>query len=167
MSSDKLTADDLPAVLKAFEDSGWSSMTLRTEGLTLTLGSAAAAPPPAAAAPPAPEPESGTTGTVPDVPPEDTEDGTEGTGTGVPSREGLVAIPAPVMGSFYRAPSPGSPPYVEVGATVSPDDTVCIVEVMKLMNQVTAGVSGEVVEICATNGDMVQEDQALFYVKPS
>ena len=63
-------------------------------------------------------------------------------------------------------PSPATPPFVEIGDKVEPDSVVCIVEVMKLMNSMTAGVSGEVVAVHAENGDLVEFDQPLFSVRP-
>src|SRR5262249_6436672 len=62
-----------------------------------------------------------------------------------------VEIKAPMVGTFYRAPAPGAPPFVEVGSIVDEDDTVCILEVMKLMNSIKAGCRGRVAEICAEN----------------
>lgn len=83
-----------------------------------------------------------------------------------PEAPGLVAVTAPLIGTFYRAPSPGAPPFVEVGSHVEPDDTVCIVEVMKLMNAVRAGCRGRVVEICAENGALVEYGQTLMRIDP-
>jgi acetyl-CoA carboxylase biotin carboxyl carrier protein len=79
---------------------------------------------------------------------------------------GTVAIKAPMLGRFYRGPSPSEPAYVEVGKRVSPDDTVCMIEVMKLFKTVNAGVAGTIVSIAVSDGDMVEDDQPLFFVKP-
>lgn len=79
---------------------------------------------------------------------------------------GTVAIKAPMLGRFYRAPSPSEPPYVEIGKRVGPDDTVCMIEVMKLFKTVNAGFAGTIVSIAVTDGDMVEDDQPLFFVKP-
>lgn len=73
-------------------------------------------------------------------------------------------IPAPMPGTFYRAESPGAPPFVEVGAHVEPDTVVCILEVMKMMNSIQAGVSGDVVEVCAEDAQLVEEGEPLFRV---
>jgi acetyl-CoA carboxylase biotin carboxyl carrier protein len=83
------------------------------------------------------------------------------------SRDGAVAIEAPMLGTFYRAPGPGERPFVEVGSTVDRDSTVCIIEVMKMMNSVNAGVAGTVVEVAAENGQLVEYGQPLFYVRPA
>lgn len=82
-----------------------------------------------------------------------------------PLPEGLQHVLAPSVGVFWRAPSPTSPPFVSEGDTVAKSDTVCIVEVMKLMNHVAAGVSGTVDSILVENGQMVERGQALFLVK--
>ena len=74
-------------------------------------------------------------------------------------------MPAPLLGNFYSAPRPGDPPFVEVGDTVNEDTTIAIIEVMKLMNPIRAGVSGKVVAILAENGSAVEEGQALIRVK--
>lgn len=75
-------------------------------------------------------------------------------------------VTAPMLGIFYRAESPGEPPFVEVGSVVGPDSVIGLIEVMKLMNSVPAGVSGEVVEIYAENGAMVEYGEPLIRVVP-
>lgn len=83
-----------------------------------------------------------------------------------PLPSGHVAIRAPMVGTFYRAPSPGAAPFVEVGSRVGAQDTVCLLEVMKLFNSIKAGVSGEVVEIRAPNAGLVQRDAILIVIRP-
>ncbi len=78
---------------------------------------------------------------------------------------GFIAIKAPMLGTFYGAPKPGAPPFVEVGRLVSEDDSVCIIEVMKLFNTVKANVRGRIAKICAENGQMVEYQQTLFLVE--
>ena len=82
-------------------------------------------------------------------------------------REGLATITAPILGTFYRAEAPGQPPFVEVGQRVEPDTIVCIIEVMKMMNSVPAGVSGTIAEIVPENGQLVEYGDPLFRVKPA
>jgi len=82
------------------------------------------------------------------------------------TEEGLVEVKSPLLGVFYRAPKPGEPPFVEVGARVEADTVIGIIEVMKLMNSARAGVSGEVVEILAVNGEMVEHGEVLMLVRP-
>ncbi len=81
--------------------------------------------------------------------------------------EGLVPIKSPMLGTFYRRPSPGAPPYVEVGTFVKEDETVCLLEVMKVFNSVKAGVRGYIAGIDAESGDLVEYGQSLFWVKPA
>lgn len=80
---------------------------------------------------------------------------------------GEVDVPAPLLGNFYAAPRPGEPPFVQVGDTVGPDTTIGIIEVMKLMNPIRAGVSGTVIAVLAENGKAVEQGQPLIRVKVS
>ncbi len=80
--------------------------------------------------------------------------------------EGLYVVRSPVVGTFYRTPAPGEEPYVEVGGRVEVGQTLCIVEAMKLMNEIPADVSGEVVEILVENARGVEYDQPLFRIRP-
>lgn len=81
------------------------------------------------------------------------------------ARVGEIDVPAPLLGNFYAAPRPGEPPFVEVGDTVSEDSVIGIIEVMKLMNSVRAGVAGTVVAILAQNGSAVDEGQPLVRIR--
>ena len=80
--------------------------------------------------------------------------------------DGLVTITAPMLGTFYRAEGPGKPPFVEVGKRVEPDTIVCIIEVMKMMNSVTAGASGTIAAVVPDNAELVEYGQPLFRVVP-
>ena len=71
-----------------------------------------------------------------------------------------------MVGTFYRAPAPGEETYVEVGDKVKAGQTLCIIEAMKLMNEIPTDVSGEVVEVLAENAGGVEYDQPLFYLRP-
>jgi acetyl-CoA carboxylase biotin carboxyl carrier protein len=75
------------------------------------------------------------------------------------------SVHAPMVGTFYNAPSPGAKPFVEVGTIVSPGDTLCIIEAMKMMNQIEAEVGGRVAAILAENGSPVEYGQALFVIE--
>ncbi len=81
-------------------------------------------------------------------------------------RGDLVEITAPMVATFYRAPAPGEPSFVELGARINVGQTVCILEAMKLMNELESEVSGEVVEILVENGTPVEFGQVLMRVKP-
>ena len=78
---------------------------------------------------------------------------------------GLVAIPSPMVGTFYTAPAPDAEPYVQVGDLIEPGQTVCIVEAMKLMNEIQSEVKGKVVRVMADNAKPVEFGQPLFLVK--
>ena len=80
---------------------------------------------------------------------------------------GLVDVTAPMVGTFYRAAAPGETPFVDVGTAVTPDTQVCILEVMKLMSSVVAGVGGVVAEVCLENGAAVEFGDVLFRVQPA
>ncbi len=71
-----------------------------------------------------------------------------------------------MLGTFYRAPKPGAAPFVEIGSRVQPDSVVCIIETMKLMNSVCAGVAGEVVEICLADAQFADEAEVLLRIRP-
>jgi acetyl-CoA carboxylase biotin carboxyl carrier protein len=79
--------------------------------------------------------------------------------------EGLHTITAPMVGTFYRAPAPEVDAYVEVGRRINPESVVCILEAMKVMNEIKSECAGEVVKICVQNGEAVEYDQPLFVVK--
>jgi acetyl-CoA carboxylase biotin carboxyl carrier protein len=87
-------------------------------------------------------------------------------GLSAAERDGLHPVRSPLVGTFYRAPAPGEEPYVEVGDRVKAGEILCIVEAMKLMNEIAADVSGEVVEVLAENAGGVEYDQPLFYIRP-
>jgi acetyl-CoA carboxylase biotin carboxyl carrier protein len=78
----------------------------------------------------------------------------------------LAEVTSPMVGTFYRSSSPGADAYVSVGSVVEPDTVVCIVEAMKVMNEIKAGVSGEIVEILVEDAEPVEFGQVLFLVEP-
>jgi acetyl-CoA carboxylase biotin carboxyl carrier protein len=147
-----LSEEDVREILRIIDESDLSELRIDTEGFSLHVVKGERrldAPPPAHTAAP--------------VRPRDAE-------TPV-SREqpadGVVTIPAPMLGTFYRAEAPGKPPFVEVGQRVEPDTIVCIIEVMKMMNSVPAGVSGTVAAVVADNAQLVEYGQPLFRVEPA
>lgn len=82
------------------------------------------------------------------------------------NRDGdLYIIPSPIVGTFYRSPAPDKEPYVKEGSNVSPDTIVCIIEAMKLMNEIEAEVAGEVLKVYVENGQSVEYGQPLFGIK--
>ena len=127
------------------------------QGATPAAG--AAPPPTSGAAAPAPA--------VSDVAPPAAGGGASAAGAPPASEPpGGHRVTAPSVGLFWRSPKPGAPPFVEVGDEVGPDDTVCIVEVMKLMNHVRAGTAGTVRAVHPENGQMVEHGDPLFTIGP-
>jgi acetyl-CoA carboxylase biotin carboxyl carrier protein len=92
-------------------------------------------------------------------------EGARGGGEGEEGDEGLVAVRAPLPGTFYRAPRPGAAPFVEVGSRVGADTVVAIVETMKLMNSVPAGADGTVIEICLDNAQFAEQGATLMRIR--
>lgn len=175
-----LTPDDLRELLAAFEESSWQEMSVSVAGDTLHVSrrDSIAGPVPATTASPAVTASAAdeVLGTAPapraavppatDTTPASTPSG-DGAGPLTPPDAKGTPVPAPSVGLFWRAPSPGAAPFVEVGTQVGPEDTVGIVEVMKLMNRVPAGVAGIVTAVLVANGGMVEHGQALILIDPS
>ncbi len=84
-----------------------------------------------------------------------------------PKEKRGIEIPSPMVGTFYRSPSPDASPFVEVGDRITKDTTVCIVEAMKVMNEIKAEAEGEILEILVQNGEPVEFGQPLFLVRPT
>jgi acetyl-CoA carboxylase biotin carboxyl carrier protein len=152
-----LTAREIAEITRLLEESSFDELRLEIDGLKLHLkraGPAAAEPvhDSAAAVGPAPVVPAGPTGAQADRPAADAAH--------------LLDVNAPMLGTFYRAPKPGEPPYVEVGSRVEPETIVGIIEVMKLMNTVRAGVRGTVAEIPGRDGILVEYGETLLRVRP-
>ncbi|MFO0782560.1 MAG: acetyl-CoA carboxylase biotin carboxyl carrier protein [Phycisphaerales bacterium] len=81
--------------------------------------------------------------------------------------EGLIAIESPMVGTFYGSPGPDKPPFVQVGAAVGPETVVCLVEAMKIFNEIKAEKGGTVVKVLVKSGQAVEFGQPLFMIKPS
>ena len=88
------------------------------------------------------------------------------TAAGAQQSDNLVNIPSPIIGTFYATPSPDSPPYVKVGDHVTPDTVVCIVEAMKVMNEIKAETTGTIEKVMVANGQAIEFGQVLFKVRP-
>jgi oxaloacetate decarboxylase alpha subunit len=87
--------------------------------------------------------------------------------TAEPAKTNQVKVTSPIVGTFYRAPAPDKPPYVQVGDTVKKGQVLCIVEAMKLMNEIESETSGKVVQILLENGKPVEYGQTLFVIEPA
>mgnify|MGYP001097841773 FL=1 len=90
-----------------------------------------------------------------------------GAGGGAAAAEGLVAIESPMVGTFYTSPNPDSPPFVTVGSSVGAETTVCLIEAMKVFNEIKAEVSGTIERVLVENGKPVEYGQKLFLVRPN
>jgi acetyl-CoA carboxylase biotin carboxyl carrier protein len=77
-----------------------------------------------------------------------------------------VTVPSPIVGTYYEAPSPGAPPFVKIGDRVGKGQVLCIVEAMKLMNEIESEIDAEVVEILAANGQPIEFGELLFRLRP-
>ena len=152
-----LTAKDIAEIARLLDESHFSSLDLQVGDFRLKIrrdgwsgheDTEPAAPAPKAARAPSEPP-----------PPIGQEAGA--------ARVGEIDVPAPLLGNFYAAPRPGEPPFVAVGDTVGEDSVIGIIEVMKLMNSVRAGVGGTVVAVLAVDGSAVEEGQPLVRVRKS
>lgn len=90
---------------------------------------------------------------------------TPASGSSLDPVPGTITVTAPMLGTFYSAPKPGEPAFVQVGTHIEPDSVLCIIEVMKLMNSVHAEVHGEVVAVLARDGELVEFGQPLFSIR--
>lgn len=167
---ERVTQRELREILRTFAASDWASMTLELDDLRVTVGkdrppattalgprphAAAAAPP--GDAPPAPESTTVPASAAPTPPTSPVEPA---------DTAGCVEVRSPAVGAFWVSPSPGEPPFVQIGQQVEAGQQLAIVEVMKLMNPVVAGQAGEIVRVCAANAELVEFDQPLFLIRP-
>lgn len=148
-----LTPPEIRTILDALESSDWDSATVTVDGVTISVSRNGATPPattPAVVAAPTPPPP---------APVAQMSSKSPATGGHV--------ITAPSVGVFWRSPRPGMPPFVEVGQTVAAGDTVCIVEMMKLMNNVATEISGVVTAIHVENAEQVEYGTPLVTIAPA
>jgi acetyl-CoA carboxylase biotin carboxyl carrier protein len=163
-----LTDDDVRDLLRLLDSLPYTELRLETGSFRLWLRrtgdgewtqATQVLSPPDEAAPPAAAAE-------PVTAPAPAADAAEAADAVDTAREGLLEVRAPLLGTFYRAPRPGAEPFVEVGSVVEEDTVVGIIETMKLMNSVPAGVRGRVVEICVANAEFAERDAVLMLVVP-
>jgi acetyl-CoA carboxylase biotin carboxyl carrier protein len=145
-----LTHDDVRNILKLIDESRFESVDLEIGDLKLSVRKGSGELP---AAPMAPNAEVKPV-VAPPQPPRRLD------------FDGQTVIPAPMVGTFYRAPSPGEPPFVEAGQKVAAGETVGLVEVMKLFNSITAPCAGTIVEFLVENGKLVEYGQPLLTIEP-
>ena len=163
--------DAVKRVVEAFERSDWSEIDIRSGNLRVHLSTSATTTTPDAATTSDPSRVPTATGRSPSDERDDDQSAPElqapTTALSNPPPTGAHVVASPSPGIFWRSPEPGLPPFTDVGHTVDASATVCIVEVMKLMNHVKAGVGGEVVAVYCENGATVRKGQALFAIAPS
>ena len=156
-----MNLDDVREILALMRDNGLSEFEIERDGLKLRLrkDSVATAPVPVAAAytpsalvPQAAAPAGPPVAARPDV------DAAE-------AEIELAVVKSPIVGTFYRSSEPGSPPFVEIGATVKKGQVLCIIEAMKLMNEIDSEYDGEIVNVYVENGQPVQYGERLFAIK--
>lgn len=163
-SQEPFDLDKLRELIEMMEKHGLTEISLRRgdEKWSLRRGPQEVTPmmPPAGGYPPVAQP-----GAAQQPPP--AASGGEASGQEqAAAAEKTVDITSPTVGTFYAAPSPDDPSFVEVGSHVNPDTVVCVVEAMKVFNQIPAETSGTIVEILVENGEPVEYGQALFRVRP-
>jgi acetyl-CoA carboxylase biotin carboxyl carrier protein len=163
-----LTEDDVIQILKLVEQSTFDELQLETGELKLVVRKKGCGPAVV-------ESGSTVTGTTsvslapargPGIPVSEPDRRKDRKTKTVAEKEGLVPIKAPLLGTVYRRPSPEAPPFVEVDSFVKEDDTVCLIEVMKVFTALKAGVRGQITEILVETNEMVEYGQPLFLVKP-
>lgn len=163
--------DELRELIALLRDNGLAELELeredfrvrlRREGVSVSGDHAQyiSVPAPAPVLVPNPVPSAGTPSPAP--PPSHPGGQAE---TAASDDQNLHMIPSPIVGTFYRSPSPSADPFVKIGSTVEPQTVVCIIEAMKLMNEIQAEASGEVVKIYVENGQPVEYGQPLFGIK--
>jgi acetyl-CoA carboxylase biotin carboxyl carrier protein len=150
-----LSDDDVREILRLIDESKLDELRIETPEFKLHVRRRAAAP---TDEPPESEPE-----------PEQAEPAASERPAPAPTveRNGARTIDAPMLGTFYRAQAPGAEPFVDIGTEVDPGTVVCLIEVMKMMNSIQAGVAGTIVEVCAENAQMVQFGEPLFRIDPA
>lgn len=161
-----LTNDDVQEILRLLDDTSYDELHLKTENFTLSLKRSSAG-------------QGGWTQEIQTLSKADvtqlsktkesvadeTTQATKQTETST-TQDGLEEIRSPMVGTFYRAPKPGDAAFVEIGSKVEENSVVAIIEVMKLMNSIAAGVAGELVEILVEDAQFVEKGQLLMRVKP-
>jgi acetyl-CoA carboxylase biotin carboxyl carrier protein len=155
--SGKIDYDEIRKLVGLLEEKNLSIFELEVEGLKVKIARSAPAAP-ASSPVPAATPASQTP---------ESQAAAEARILAVEAAKGHHMIASPMVGTFYRAPDPSSAPFVDIGDTVKKGQTLCIIEAMKLMNEIEADVDGTIVEIYAENGKPVEYGQKLFAILPA
>jgi acetyl-CoA carboxylase biotin carboxyl carrier protein len=158
-----LTDDDVRDILRIIDESELDELRIDMPGFRLHVRRGGAPPPAAEPVERATASRSEPAAAAPDAP---AAPRPEPAAPATASANGAATIDAPMLGTFYRASAPGEQPFVDVGSKVDADTVVCLIEVMKMMNSVKAGVAGTVVAVCASNAELVEYGEPLFRVEP-
>ena len=145
-----LDENDVREILRLIDESDVDELRIEIDDLSLHVVRGGAVPPAELPASPA-RADGGAEPTPP---------------AGTAATDGSLLVSAPMLGTFYRAEAPGAPPFVDVGARVEAHTIVCLIEVMKMMNAIPAGVAGTIVAVCAENAELVEYGAPLFRVQP-
>jgi acetyl-CoA carboxylase biotin carboxyl carrier protein len=156
--SSKIDYEELKKLINLLEEKNLTQFELEVEGFKIKLSRnvSVAVPSPTAFIPAMPTATPATAAAGNDQP---------GATPAAAEDKSIHYITSPMVGTFYRAPSPTSPPFVDIGDTVKKGQTLCIIEAMKLMNEIESDVSGVVVDILVENGKPVEYGQKLFAIK--
>ncbi|WP_324717597.1 acetyl-CoA carboxylase biotin carboxyl carrier protein [Carboxydochorda subterranea] len=158
----RVTLKEIKELIRVLDETDVAELTLESDGVRISIKKASAfvpAPAPVAAPDktPAQQPVASS-----DAPSADTVPAAKAAEGEVVDQDRLVTVRAPMVGTFYRAPAPDAPPYVEPGHVVEPGQTLCIIEAMKLMNEIEAEIRGRVSAILVENGQPVEYGQPLM-----
>ncbi len=157
MSAKKIDYEEITKLVSFLEEKHLTHFELEVEGFKIKISRAlSAAPPPVRISPPASPPIEGAANSASPSGPVVSEEA-----------DHFHFITSPMVGTFYRAPDPTSPPFVEIGEEVKKSQTLCIIEAMKLMNEIECDVDGIVAEIYVENGKPVEYGQRLFAIQPA
>lgn len=167
-SSPSLNPQEIRQILDALEQSNWDEAVVTVGDVSIALARNGATLPTASTngAAPAPATPTSAPARVPDEAPTQAPAAAAPVAAAVTGPGAGIEVTSPTVGIFWRSPEPGAAPFVEVGARVESGDIVCIVEVMKLMNNVTAPVTGIVTGIAVENAGSVEFDQILMTIDP-
>jgi acetyl-CoA carboxylase biotin carboxyl carrier protein len=156
-----LSDDDVREILRLIDESELDELRIETPEFKLHVLRGGRVAPPEPAAPDEPA------AAAPEEPAERPREGSAPAAVPTASENGAWTIDAPMLGTFYRAEAPGASPFVDVGSEVETETVVCLIEVMKMMNSIQAGVAGTIVEVCAANAQLVEYGDPLFRVQPA
>ncbi|HHW42490.1 MAG TPA: acetyl-CoA carboxylase biotin carboxyl carrier protein [Desulfotomaculum sp.] len=156
-----MNLQEIKELIKLIDQTAIAEVSLESAGVKVAIRKSAALPPAPVHEQSGVSPASGDTAVAPPAPASTPAPA----GEKITDRAGLTAVTAPMVGTFYRAPAPDAPPFVQVGDVVEKGQTLCIIEAMKLMNEIEAEMAGEIVEILAENGQPVEYGQELFLIR--